>query len=207
MRRLVRTHIMIPIVILLAFVVLILALISRWQGAPAEVGGSATEAGSSEQTTAPWEEGGPSASLDAWQRPTTSDAKEYAMAFGRAIWTYDTTVHSFIDWQDAVGAFADPMSQAARVAQSMLPYLSQWEQLEIHKAKATVTDVIADSTPELRALENNPKAPAGWHGYLIRGKQTSIVDGEPMVADRQVTVGLVCMPQCKFWSATTETPT
>jgi hypothetical protein len=206
MRKFVRSHIMIPVVILLGIVILILALISHWQGSPAEAGGGGSEGGASEETASPWDEGGSSASLDAWQRPSTSDAKEYAIAFGRAIWTYDTTVHSFFDWQDAVGAFADPMGEGPRVARSMLPYFSQWEQLVLHKAKATVTEVTADSTPELQALEHDPKAPEGWHGYLVRGRQTSVLDGETAVTDRQVTVGVVCLPRCKFWSATTESP-
>ena len=208
MGKLIRSHIMIPIVILLGVVVLILALISRWQGSPTEAGGDGgLEAGSAKGSSIPSEGESSAAGLDAWQRPSTSDAKAYAIAFGRAIWTYNTNVHGFSDWQDAVSAFADPMGESPRIAQSMLPYFSQWQQLELHKAEATVTEVTAVSTPELQALEHDSKAPKGWHGYIVRGKQTSVLDAQTTVAERQVTVGIVCVQKCTFWSATTETPT
>jgi hypothetical protein len=208
MLKFVRSHIMIPAAILLGVVVLILALISRWQGSGSQAGSQGPQgSGPAKETTLPWEaEGEASPDLDAWKRPSTTDAKEYAIAFGRAIWTYDTSIHSFSDWQNAVSAFADPMGEGPRIARSMLPYFAQWQQLELHKAKASVTDVTADSTPQLQALEHDPKAPEGWHGYLVRGKQTSVLDSENTVTDRQVTVGVVCLPGCKFWSATTETP-
>jgi hypothetical protein len=208
MWKFVRSHAMIPVAIVLGVVLLILALISRWGGSPAQTGDGGARGGSAEQTTLPWEEGRESpAGLDAWQRPSTTDAGEYAAAFGRAIWTYDTTVHGYFDWENAVSAFADPMGQGPRIAKSMLPYFSQWQQLELHTAKGSVAEVTAVSTPALRALEHNPRAPQGWHGYLVRGKQTTVIDGESTVTDRQVTVGVVCVPRCTFWSATTETPT
>jgi hypothetical protein len=201
----VRSRVIVPVAILLGLVLLILALITRWQESPSEIARDARpKAGSSAGTAVP-SDGGPSG--DAWQRPSTSDSKAYAIAFGRAIWTYDTNVHDFYDWQDAVSAFADPMGDGPRIAKSMLPYFAQWEQLKLHHAKAVVADVTAEVTPELQALEHSPKAPKGWHGYLVRGKQTSILDGQTTVAERQVTVGVVCLETCTFWSATTESPT
>jgi hypothetical protein len=208
MWKFVRSHAMIPVVILLGVVLLILALISRWSGSPAQAGDSGTRDGSAEQTTLPSGAGEESpVGLDAWRRPSTTDAREYAVAFGRAIWSYDTTIHDFFDWQNAVSAFADPMGAGQQVAKSMLPYFSQWQQLELHKAKGTVEDVTAVSTPKLRELEHDPQAPQGWKGYLVRGKQTTILDGDATVTERQVTVGVVCRPKCVFWSATAETPT
>ena len=33
-------------------------------------------------------------------------------------------------------------------------------------------------TPELQALARDPRAPAGWHGFVVRGTQESVIDGE-----------------------------
>jgi hypothetical protein len=81
------------------------------------------------------------------------------MAYARAIWTYDSTTHTFDEWQDAVSVFANPSGEAPRIARSMLPYLEQWQQLALHRGSATVTNITASSTPELRALERDPRAP------------------------------------------------
>jgi hypothetical protein len=130
------------------------------------------------------------------------------IAFGTAIWTYDSTVHSYFDWQDAVTAFANPLESpdAGRVARSMLPYATQWEDLKVHDARATVRDVTAATTPELVALARDPRAPTGWHGFVVRGTQESVLDGEMTTSQRHVTVGVICRPRCSFWSASNELP-
>ncbi|WP_327640713.1 hypothetical protein OHB24_20685 [Kribbella sp. NBC_00482] len=53
----------------------------------------------------------------------TTDPQRYAAAFGTTIWTYDSTVHTYAQWQDAVTIFADPVDapDAGGVARSMLP--------------------------------------------------------------------------------------
>lgn len=65
----------------------------------------------------------PEGQLAAWVRPVTTDPQRYAAAFGTTIWTYDSTVHTYAQWQDAVTIFADPVDapDAGGVARSMLP--------------------------------------------------------------------------------------
>ena len=146
--------------------------------------------------------------LPAWARPATRDPKAYAVAFGTAIWTYDSNVHSYLDWQDAVTAFADPLESpaAGSVARSLLPYATQWEDLKVHDARATVRDVTAVTTPQLVALARDPRAPAGWYGFVVRGTQESVLDGQITRSQRHVTVGVICRPECSFWSASSELP-
>ncbi|ONI79076.1 hypothetical protein BWI15_00435 [Kribbella sp. ALI-6-A] len=150
---------------------------------------------------------GGSPRLKAWARPNTTDPKVYAAAYATAIWTYDSTVHGYFEWQGAVKMFADPMDTGGpRVAGSMLPDFAQWEQLDLHDGKATVSDVSLETPPELARLERLPQTPSGWHGFVVRGRQTNVIDGAPRVAARSVTVAVVCASQCRFWSASAEGP-
>jgi hypothetical protein len=203
MRQLLRSKLVLPIVILLLLCVLILALIIRWQPPPSD--SDIARAADSPAGGLPVESFD---GLEAWKRPATTDPREFAIAYGRAIWTYNTSVHGYYEWRDAVSVFADPTDppEGPRIARSMLPYAEQWEQLKLHNGRADVTSITADSTPELKALARDPRAPAGWRGYAVRGTQTSVVDDQVSVAQRQVTVGVVCLPRCKFWSATAEGP-
>jgi hypothetical protein len=117
-------------------------------------------------------------------------------------------VHSYFDWQDAVAAFANPLEspEAGRVARSMLPGAAQWEELKVHGARASVRNVTAATTPELQALARDPRAPAGWYGFVVRGLQNSVLGGETASSQRHVTVGVICRPRCSFWSASNELP-
>ncbi len=190
---------------IVAIAVLVLATlvgvtIARWQDAPEN---------KEQPTTGDAVEGGDDdpAQLDGWRRPVTTDPKAYASAYATAIWTYDTNRHGYSDWVDAVKVFADPMDRGtSQVAANMLPYISQWEQLGLHGASATVSEVTAETSPELLRLTNDPRTPAGWHGFVIRGRQTNVIDGQEREARRSVTVSVLCTPQCRFWSATTEDP-
>jgi hypothetical protein len=196
----IRSKIVIPIVILLAVTALILALVARWQDSPDQPSGTPNSAG----TVAPGEAEETAARLEAWTRPTTTDAKEFAVAYARAIWTYDTTRHSFFDWEDAVSVYADPTGAGPRIAKSLLPRWSEWKQLELHKAHAGVEDITAETTPELQAIARKPDAPKGWQGFVIRAKQTTVLDDETTITDRQAAVGIVCASICRFWSATAQ---
>jgi hypothetical protein len=196
----IRSKIVIPIVILLAVTALILALVARWQDSPDQPSGTPDSAG----TAAPGEAGETAARLEEWKRPTTTDPKEFAIAYARAIWTYDTTRHSYFDWRDAVSVYADPTGESARVARSLLPMWREWEQLELHKAHASVADVTAETTPKLEAIAREPGARKGWRGFVIRGKQTTVLDNETTIVDRQAAVGIVCASICKFWSASAQ---
>lgn len=181
----------------LALVVLAGVTIARWQGsedrAPQVAAAQSNDDGSPR--------------LKAWDRPTTTDPRVYAAAYATAIWTYDSTLHGYFDWQDAVKMFADPMDTGGpRVAGSMLPDFAQWEQLDLHDGKAAVSDVSLERPPELARLERLPQTPSGWHGFVVRGRQTNVIDGAPRIAARSVTVAVVCTPQCRFWSASAEGP-
>lgn len=212
MRKLFQTKIVVPLVIVLVAVTLTVSLALRWGDDPggAQPGGArSTEAAPDETGSDETETGDDNANkLDAWQRPATSDPKAFAIAYARAIWTYDTSIHSFWDWRDAVSAFADPTNppDGPRVARSLLPYAEQFEQLQLHDAKASVSDLTADVTPELKAMEKDPRALTGWHGYLVRGAQVTVLDGRTSTAPRQATVAVVCDPNCRFWSASSESP-
>jgi hypothetical protein len=192
-----RSKAAIVVVVVLGMVAMVSVTIARWQGSedekPQVAAASATDDGT------PY--------LKAWDRPDTTDPKVYATAYATAIWTYDSTVHGYFDWQDAVKMFADPMdTDGPRVAGSMLPGFGQWEQLNLHDSKATVADVSTETPPELARLQRLPQTPRGWHGFVVRGRQTNVIDGEPRVAERSVTVAVVCTPQCRFWSASAEGP-
>jgi hypothetical protein len=212
MRQLLQTKVVVPLVIVLVAVPLTVSLALRWRDDPggSRPGGArSTEAAADESGSAQAEANGESATkLGAWQRPATSDPKAFATAFARAIWTYDTSIHSFWDWRDAVSVFADPTDppEGPRVARSLLPYAEQFEQLQLHDAKASVSDLTAAVTPELKAMERDPRAPTGWHGYLVRGAQSTVMDGRTSTAPRQATVAVVCDPHCRFWSASNESP-
>jgi hypothetical protein len=206
MRQVLRSRIVLPVVILVMLIVLILGLVARWQGSSGPPAARSGADVTSSESAGPGSTEDRPVVLDAWKRPDTTDPSIFAMAYARAIWTYDSTIHTFDEWRDAVSVFADPSGEAPRIARSMLPYLEQWQQLALHRGSAAVTNITATSSPELRALERDPRAPAGWHGFLVHGQQKSIVDGEPSTATRQVTVGVVCLPTCRFWSATAEGP-
>ncbi|MFI7067092.1 hypothetical protein ACIBL3_39265 [Kribbella sp. NPDC050124] len=208
MRRVMNSKLAVPLIILALLVVLVFALVIRWSDTPDAARGLPGEPGSDQVTGTSTPVPTLQAQLDAWVRPATTDPIRYAVAFGTTIWTYDSTVHSYAQWQDAVTAFANPLEapDAGRVARSMLPYAGQWEELKVHDARASVRDVTAATTPELQALGRDPRAPAGWHGFVVRGTQESVVDGETTRTARHVTVGVVCRPRCTFWSATNELP-
>jgi hypothetical protein len=145
-----------------------------------------------------------SAQLEAWKRPSTSDPKLMAIGYARAIWTYDTSKHSLNDWQNAVSVFADPYGEGPRVARSLLPLMQEWQQLELHHAKASVDQISAEITPEMKRLQHSDAAPEGWTGFVVHGKQTTLLDTDTVVSDRQMAVGIVCTSICKFWSASAQ---
>ncbi|MFG1626196.1 hypothetical protein [Kribbella sp. NPDC049227] len=193
----IRSKIVIPIVILLGVTALILALVARWQNSP----DGHTSTPNVEVTVLPGQAEPAAVRLDVWKRPTTTDPQEFAIAYARAIWTYDTSRHDLTDWQDAVSMFADPPGAAPQVAKSLLPSWTEWDQLELRKAHAVASDVTASTTPQLEKLQHASYAPRGWHGFVIRGVQTTVLDTETTTFRRQATVGIVCTPVCKFWSA------
>lgn len=194
-----RSKVAVVVIAIIALIVLVCVAVARWQDSP---DGQPPAAG--ERVAG--DEG--SAQLEGWHRPVTTDAKAYASAYATAIWTYDTNQHDYFDWEDAVKLFADPMdSGTARVAGSMLPYYGQWKQLKLHGASATVSEVTAETPAALRRLADDPRTPAGWNGFVVRGRQTNVIDGVPRLGQRSVTVSVVCAPQCRFWSATSEMPT
>lgn len=205
MRRVMNSKLAVPLVVLVLLIIVIVALVFNWRDAP-EVASSGTgrpSHGHVAGTSTP----GP-APLSIWVRPATTDPAQYAVAFGTTIWTYDTAAHSYAQWANVVSSFADSMEapDSAPVARSMLPYESQWEELKARGAKATVRDVTATTTAKLEALARDPRAPKGWHGYIVRGTQDNVVDGATTRTDRHVTVGVICRPECTFWSATNELP-
>jgi hypothetical protein len=208
MRRVWNSKLAAPFIILGLLIVLIFALVIRWHDTPDVARREPGQSGSDEPTGTREPESTQRAQLAAWARPATTDPKEFAMAFGTAIWSYDSTVHSYFDWQDAVTAFANPLESpdAGRVARSMLPAAMQWEEQKVHEAHATVRGVTAATTPELQALARDPRAPAGWHGFVVRGLQESVLDGDTATSQRHVTVGVICRPRCSFWSASNELP-
>jgi hypothetical protein len=208
MRRVWNSKLTAPLIILGMLIVLIFALVIRWNDSPNVARGEPSQPGSDLATGPSEPETTARPQLPAWARPTTTDPKEYAVAFGTAIWTYDSTAHSYFDWQDAVTAFANPLEspEAGRVARSMLPGATQREELKVHDAHAIVRSVTAATTPELQALARDPRAPAGWYGFVVRGQQESVLDSETVTYQRHVTVGVICRPRCSFWSASNELP-
>ncbi|MGW6197018.1 hypothetical protein ACWF0M_12805 [Kribbella sp. NPDC055110] len=207
MRRVMNSKLAAPLILLVLLIVVIFALVILWDDAPDVARGTSDRPGRGEATGTSTP-ATPEGQLAAWVRPATTDPQRYAAAFGTTIWTYDSTIHTYAQWQDAVTVFANPLEtpDAGRVARSMLPYESQWEQLKVHNARAAVRDVTAAATSELQALARDPRAPLGWHGFVVRGTQESVVDGEANTTPRHLTIGVICRPQCTFWSASNELP-
>ncbi|GAA1713363.1 hypothetical protein GCM10009745_72090 [Kribbella yunnanensis] len=144
------------------------------------------------------------APLEQWRVPVTADSHAYAMAFAQAIWTYDASKHSYADWGGGINMFAGAASPSAEVARSMLPGPGEWQQLEAWKARATVSDVTAETTPELAKLKENHGLPPGWQAYVVRGKQTVILGTETKTVQRIAAVSVVCVYTCKFWSGSAQ---
>ncbi|NUR93958.1 MAG: hypothetical protein HOV67_01730 [Kribbellaceae bacterium] len=205
MRRVTNSKLAVPLGILILLVIVILALVIGWRNSSEVAGGEPgrSSPGRVTGTSVP----GP-APLSVWVRPATTDPAQFAIAFGRTVWTYDSAVHTYAQWQSAVSSFADSMEapDSAVVARSMLPYDSQWEALKAHGARATVQDVTARTTTVLEALARDPRAPEGWHGFVVSGTQLSVVDGVSTTTERHLTVSVICRPQCSFWSASNELP-
>lgn len=192
-----RARFVLPIAILLAVVTVVALLVfgSDRRDEPQT---------SSQPTTVPNLADDQPAQLEAWKRPATSDPKLMAIGYARAIWTYDTSKHSLKDWQDAVSVFADPYGEGPRVARSLLPLMQEWQQLELHHARASVDQITAEVTPEMKRLQQSQAAPEGWTGFVVHGKQTTLLDTDTVVSDRQMAVGIVCTSICKFWSASAQ---
>ncbi|MBP2351710.1 hypothetical protein JOF29_002793 [Kribbella aluminosa] len=191
-----RLRIAIALLVVVGVVVLAVSLTTSWkqpmdQPRTAHPTGTAIPAPVSQQ-------------LEEWRRPTTTDPREFANAYARTIWTYDTNRHSYVDWQNAVSVYADPSSAAPEVARSLLPQWAEWEQLQLHKARATATGITAAVTPELEAMANRGQAPNGWHAYVVRARQTVVLDTGTEQLDRQAAVAVVCTPTCRFWSASAQ---
>lgn len=191
----IRPQLVIPVAIMLTVVTLVVAFAV---GSPNQ---NEPEVKALEPTLLPGEGQESPPRLDAWTRPVSTDPKVVAIAYARAIWTYDTAKHSLDDWQNAVSVFADPMGEGPRIARSLLPHFREWQQLELRKARATADDITAEVTPAMKRLQNSSAAPKGWTGFVVHGKQTTVIDNEPVVTDRRAAVGVVCTPICKFWSA------
>lgn len=191
-----RSKVVLAILAVVGIVALIVGLVVGWQSRD-EQHGTASPGGTTYPAEVPRR-------LDVWTPPTTTDPRQFAIAYARAIWTYDTSQHSYTDWQNAVSGFADPTTAAPQVARSLLPQWAEWDQLHSHKARAVVAGgITADVTPELEAIARGD-APAGWHAYVVRGTQTVLTDIDTKFLDRQAAVAVVCTPTCKFWSATTQ---
>ncbi|MFC0627455.1 hypothetical protein [Kribbella deserti] len=145
---------------------------------------------------------------EAWIVPDTADPRRAAEAFARAIWTYDTTLHTWAEWREAVSAFAAPLAPPAsgEVARSMLPLWPQWEETVRRGGRARVRSVRAVVTPELAALRRDQRAPLGWNGFWVTGDVVTAAEGREYPARREATVSVVCVPKCGFWSASAERP-
>lgn len=191
-----RSRVVIAILVVVGVIAVAAMLVVRWQS-PVTNPGTAN----SGATTFPAQ---PPQDLEVWRRPATTDPREFAMAYARAIWTYDTTRHSYTDWQNAISVYADPASAAPQVAASLLPQWAEWDQLRTHKARATATVVTLEVTPEPKAMASRGESPAGWHAYVAHGKQTVVTDSGTRFLDRKAAVAVVCTPVCKFWSATAQ---
>lgn len=191
----IRPQFVISVAIVLTVVTLVVAFAV---GSPNQSG---PEVKTLEPTILPGEGQESPSRLDAWTRPVSTDPKVVAVAYARAVWTYDTAKHSFDDWQNAVSVFADPTGEGPRIARSLLPLFREWQQLKLHKARATADDITAEVTSAMKRLQDSAAAPEGWTGVVVHGKQTTVIDNEPVVTDRRAAVGVVCTPTCKFWSA------
>jgi len=194
----IRPQLVIPVAIVLGVVTVVLALIF------ASPNWDEPETKATEPTILPSQDDEALPRLDAWTRPVSTDPKVIAIGYARAIWTYDTAKHGFDDWQNAVSVFADPAGEGPRIARSLLPLFPEWQQLELHNARATVDGITAEITPEMVRLQHSATAPKGWTGFVVHGKQTTVLDNETVVTDRQAAVGVVCTSICKFWSASAQ---
>jgi hypothetical protein len=193
-----RSKIVVPAMVVLGVVALIVTLVVRWQ-TPDHPSSAPPSA---DITLVP----GPTpVRLDAWARPTTTDPREFAIAYGRAIWTYNTMQQDYNDWQVAVSSFADQSTAAPRIATSMLPQWPEYSDLQRHKARASVDTLSAEVTPELKAMAYNDQVPKVWHAYVVHGEQTVITDTDTRFLDRRAAVAVICVSFCKFWSATAQT--
>ncbi|WP_433017950.1 hypothetical protein [Kribbella sp. CA-294648] len=190
----IRPQLVIPVAIVLTVVTLVVAFV----GSPDS---NEPDIKTAEPTILRGEGQESAARLDAWTRPVSTDPRVVAIAYGRAIWTYDTAKHGLDDWQNAVSVFADPMGEGPRIARSLLPHFREWQQLELRKARATADDITAEVTPAMKRLQDSAAAPKGWTGFVVQGKQTTVIDNEHVVTDRRAAVGVVCTSICKFWSA------
>jgi hypothetical protein len=143
-----------------------------------------------------------------WRVPVTSDARVFVERFAEAIWTYDSRVITYVQWREAVGDFASPDGPAAsaEVARALLPTWPQWEDLARRAAHGEIRAVRIEEPPEVAALGHDPRAPAGWHGFVLRAVQEVTADGQTSEASRQLSVAAVCSPRCFLWSATPEVP-
>lgn len=191
-----RSRVVVAVLVAVGVIALVAMLVTRWQS-PDSNPGTASSGVTTFPAQAPQE-------LEVWRRPTTTDPREFATAYARSIWTYDTTRHSYADWQNAVSVYADPASAAPHVATSLLPQWAEWEQLQRHDARATATAVTLEVTPELKAMASSRESPAGWHAYVAHSKQTVVTDTGTRFLDRKATVAVVCTPVCRFWSVTAE---
>jgi hypothetical protein len=194
----IRPQFAIPAAIVVSVVTLVLVVII---GLP---GWDKPQTTASEPTILPSQDDEGAQRLDAWARPTTTDPKVLAIGYARAIWTYDTAKHEYDDWRDAVSVFADPTGEGPRIASSLLLLSTEWQQLKLHHASATVDQITAEITPEMKSLKQSSSAPKGWTGFVVRGKQTIVMDNDTIVAERQAAVGVVCRSICKFWSASAQ---
>ncbi|TDC35548.1 hypothetical protein [Kribbella albertanoniae] len=193
----IRSKIVIPVALVLG-TVLVLLLAGCGERSTANPVGPAVPGDNVQVTRAP---------LEQWRVPVTADSHAYAMAFARAIWTYDASRHSYSDWVGGINMFAGAASTSGEVARSMLPGPGEWQQLEAWKARATVTDITAETTPELAKLKENRGLPPGWQAYVVRGKQSVVLGAETRTVERIAAVSVVCVYTCKFWSASAQTTT
>jgi hypothetical protein len=143
-----------------------------------------------------------------WSVPVTTDARVFVERFAEAVWTYDSRVSTYVQWREAVGNFAGPdgPSASAEVARALLPTWPQWEDLVRRGAHAEIRAVRIDEPPEVAALGHDPRAPAGWRGFVLRAVEKVTADGRTSEASRQLSVAVVCLPRCFLWSATPEVP-
>ncbi|TDC16403.1 hypothetical protein [Kribbella albertanoniae] len=191
----IRSKIVIPAALVLGTVLVLLVAGCGQRSAQSPVG-PAVPGDNVQVTRAP---------LEQWRVPVTADSHEYAVEFARAIWTYDASKHSYSDWVGGINMFAGAASTSAEVARSMLPGPGEWQQLEAWEARATVTDITAETTPELAKLKDNHGLPQGWHAYVVRGRQSVVLGDETKTVERIAAVSVVCVYTCKFWSGSAQT--
>lgn len=143
-----------------------------------------------------------------WHPPSTAVPTRMAWAFATAIWTYDTRTWALDDWRAAVSDFVDPAGPAdsGDVARAMLPLWPQWEDLARQEARGRVVSSQVSHPAVLAALERDPRAPSGWHAYLVVARQEVTAAGGVSVVHRQATVAVVCRPRCFVWSVSPEGP-